>query len=590
MSGSFARQRVLAGQKEPGRKAEALSASVSGYSSAPMVDVAIFRKASCACGGGCPACQEKSSDLKVSRPNDPAEIEADQIADKVMRMPDQESAHTNSNGKNASPINNVANPSAIHRKCDACEDEEEVTETLQRKEGSTAAPDPPPGDPPPTIKNVISSGGRLLDADTRSFFEPRFGIDLGHVRIHADSAAVQSARSINAKAYTLGSNIVFAKSEYQPEADGGKRLVAHELAHVVQQGTGKIQQLQRQQADQPASEDDSAPPRSTMISRAETCPPPDNMSCTPATDSPGAVTNTITFLQNEHLLNGRQQEEIEAAAGPWNDVGGLVTVRIDGYASAEGECGYNWELSCRRAQSIAMVLEHPADSLGVPSGSVELFAHGEDNEFGSALPENRKVTISFPGAPDPSLSTPSVDEDPCSEEHETESRVAINNAYHAIRQTIHVINEDPLSSIAEDALRYYFGEGYSRGTITLRLGELQSFLRDGVALECADPSSDPECRPDVLAYAHSLSPLISRLFNDRTIHVCQPNFHHLTASMRIATMVHEASHLYLGTDDNAIYSEVDCSATPETTVLSDHDRSLNADSYGCLVYRLGLNP
>jgi len=570
--------------------AQRFARSRSAVETAPVFNPAaasalpLQRKAACPCGGGCPACRAKPNDLKVSQPNDPAEIEADQIADEVMRMPVGEATQQKNGSGLAGIQNQIAVPS-IHRKCSACEEDDEAK--IQRKPLSSVGGVPLQS--PAHVHSAINSGGRPLDAETRNFFEPRFGYDLGSVRIHTGDRAEQSANAIVAKAYTLGSNLVFGSGEYQPHSESGRRLIAHELAHIMQQGTGKIQELQRQQAEESATEDRSAPSRSTVISEAEVCPPSEGMTCTPATNSPDAVTNSIAFSQNEHMLNRRQQEEIEAAAASWNDAGRLGTVRIDGYASAEGECSYNWELSCRRAQSVATVLEHPADSLGVPSVSIELFAHGEGNEFGSALPENRKATISMPVAsmpvaPPPSLPAPDIDEDPCSEEHGTEARIAIDNAYHAIRRTVHRINSDYEGT--EDDIRYYFGESYDRGAISLRFGELLSFLRERVILSCADPSSDPECRPDVLAYCHSRSPLISRVFNDRTIHVCQPNFHDLTASMRIATMVHEAAHLYLGMDDNAAYSNVDCRATGPM-VVSDRDLSLNADSYGCLVYRLG---
>jgi hypothetical protein len=191
---------------------------------------AIFRKAACSCGGGCPSCQSGASSLKISQPTDAAEIEADQVADRVMRMP-------LAAAKPESKLSNTAN--TIHRKCAACEDEEEeAAETpVMRKEASVSATPPPPADTPPSIKNVMSSGGQPLDRETRNFFEPRFGADLGHVRIHTGSAAAQSARAINARAYTLGNRIVFANSEYRPDGQSGAHLLAHELAHVMQQTT-----------------------------------------------------------------------------------------------------------------------------------------------------------------------------------------------------------------------------------------------------------------------------------------------------------------------------------------------------------------
>jgi len=207
------------------------------------------RKASCACGGGCPACQAKSNDLKVSQPNDPAEIEADQIADKVMRMPDQGSIQANPNVQSASPTNNLASPSAIHRKCNSCEEEEE---TVQRK-GLPSGGDIP-AQSPGHVREVIGSGGRPLDRATRSFFESRLGYDLSSVRIHTDSAARQSARAIDAKAYALGGDIVFGSGEYKPESETGRHLIAHELAHTIQQ-TGHINRQDDMDAGTPEPRD-----------------------------------------------------------------------------------------------------------------------------------------------------------------------------------------------------------------------------------------------------------------------------------------------------------------------------------------------
>jgi len=202
---------------------------------APASQHVLQRKSGhCPCGGGCPACQEKVSGLTISQPTDPAEIEADQIADKVMRM----------SVDGAPPKTNVSHtPNSIHRKCDACETgEEEFTKTsVMRKEAfASAAPSPPPADTSPSIKSVINSGGRPLDRETRNFFEPRFGADLNHVRVHTDTSAAQTARSITARAFTLGSHIVFGSGEYQPDSESGKQLLAHELAHIRQAGNATL--------------------------------------------------------------------------------------------------------------------------------------------------------------------------------------------------------------------------------------------------------------------------------------------------------------------------------------------------------------
>jgi Domain of unknown function (DUF4157) len=179
--------------------------------------------------------------LTISQPNDPAEIEADHVADKVMRMPVGE----------ANPVivkrHHISKPDKIHTKCAECEMEEEVPETLQRKEGFASAAPVPPGEGSSLIRDVLNSGGRPLDGDTRGFFEPRLGMDLGQVRIHTDSNAAQSARTIDARAYALGSNIVFDSGEFSPRSDAGTRLLAHELAHVGQQRSNPERNIIRRQ-------------------------------------------------------------------------------------------------------------------------------------------------------------------------------------------------------------------------------------------------------------------------------------------------------------------------------------------------------
>jgi len=86
---------------------------------------------------------------------------------------------------------------------------------------------------------VLGSPGHALDAGARSFFEPRFGRDLGHVRVHTDAQASRSATDVQSLAYTVGSHIVFRVGQYAPDATEGKRLLGHELTHVLQQaGTG----------------------------------------------------------------------------------------------------------------------------------------------------------------------------------------------------------------------------------------------------------------------------------------------------------------------------------------------------------------
>ena len=90
---------------------------------------------------------------------------------------------------------------------------------------------------PPVVHDVLRTSGQPLDAATRAYFEPRFQHDFSRVRVHADARAAQSAAAVNAHAYTLGSHVAFGASQYSPGTEQGRALIAHELTHVVQQGT-----------------------------------------------------------------------------------------------------------------------------------------------------------------------------------------------------------------------------------------------------------------------------------------------------------------------------------------------------------------
>ncbi|MDP9076959.1 MAG: DUF4157 domain-containing protein [Bacteroidota bacterium] len=159
--------------------------------------------------------------LTVNQPNDVYEQEADAMADKVMRIPDP-SANQNAFFR---PDNSM-----IQRKCQACEEEDKF---VRRKEGDGAEAEG--GHNLDSYVSTLGSSGQPMPEGSRSFFEPRFGRDFSDVKLHTDSLAAKSAQSINALAYTTGSNIVFNSGQYAPESDSGKKLMAHELTHVVQQ-------------------------------------------------------------------------------------------------------------------------------------------------------------------------------------------------------------------------------------------------------------------------------------------------------------------------------------------------------------------
>ncbi len=98
-------------------------------------------------------------------------------------------------------------------------------------------PDASPLAAPPVVHEVLGEAGQPLHAETRALMESRFGHDFSKVRVHADGKAAESAQAVNALAYTVGSDIVLGTGQYAPETNEGRKLMAHELTHVVQQKT-----------------------------------------------------------------------------------------------------------------------------------------------------------------------------------------------------------------------------------------------------------------------------------------------------------------------------------------------------------------
>ena len=168
--------------------------------------------------------------LTVSNHGDASEREADRVADEVMRMPEPQPGLT------------VQRSSlSIQRKCTKCKEElksqplrDEEEKIVQAKLADTsAAPEVSSGFE--SHINNIRGGGEPLPESVRAFFEPRFDYDLSQVRVHTDDKAGKSARAVNAAAFTVGRDIVFGAGAYAPGTTRGRRLLAHELAHTIQQ-------------------------------------------------------------------------------------------------------------------------------------------------------------------------------------------------------------------------------------------------------------------------------------------------------------------------------------------------------------------
>ena len=181
--------------------------------------------------------------LTIGQPNDKYEQEADRVADQVMAMPDPELQRQPENEEEKELIQTKPLADQITPLVQRQEKPSEEEEELQAK--ST------PGETPTVTSNIesrinsLKGGGQALDSGIRNFFEPRFGYDFSRVRINHGPQAADVSDLISARAFTLGKNIVFASGQYQPQSIEGKRLLGHELTHVVQQNGGADIRRQR---------------------------------------------------------------------------------------------------------------------------------------------------------------------------------------------------------------------------------------------------------------------------------------------------------------------------------------------------------
>ena len=178
----------------------------------------------CACGGTpgpsgeCEECKRKrlkfQPKLRINQPGDKYEQEADHVAEAVV----------SGAASNRPSISSLGSGNAV-------QGEEPAQPSLSP---STA------GNFPSIVREILRCPGQPLDAATRGLLEPRFGHDFGQVRVHNTSRAAESARAADALAYTIGNHVVFGHGQYQPATHSGRKLLAHELTHYLQQNFSAV--------------------------------------------------------------------------------------------------------------------------------------------------------------------------------------------------------------------------------------------------------------------------------------------------------------------------------------------------------------
>lgn len=299
--------------------------------------------------------------LKIGDPNDRYEREAEQVAHRVVNTEESEQ-----------PVDAVAES------------------RRKRTGGGVSAVD---GRSERRIRSLKGSGRSLSEAE-RSFFEPQFGRSFDDVRIYTGKQAAKLNDALNARAFTYGQNIYFGPGNYRPETPAGRKLLAHELTHVVQQ-TGDGLTLQAQ----------------TQVQRlGDQSQVPSGFTCPVARDSPSPAHMVFQFQIESSTLHPDDFAAIETLIDNWHAAGANEDIRLDGYASPDGPEPLNWTLSCDRAMAVKNALmRSTSKNPGIPASHIEVFAHGETSEFSPANPPNRRATLRLEGGPPVSESMPTPD-------------------------------------------------------------------------------------------------------------------------------------------------------------------------------------
>jgi outer membrane protein OmpA-like peptidoglycan-associated protein len=185
--------------------------------------------------------------------------------------------------------------------------------------------------------------------------------------------------------------MVFASGRYAPGSHDGRKLIAHELAHVVQQGGGAKPTVRREG-------DPSKAPAVLPCQQANSDPPPTN--------------DLLLFANMVSALGDDQKSDVAGFAARWKDAGQGASIRLDGYASTPGEESLNWQLSCDRAVSVKNELVTPSKGGdGVTESAITFFMHGKTDAFGEEA-QNRRVMVAIsPGAGTQPKDTPDQPKD-----------------------------------------------------------------------------------------------------------------------------------------------------------------------------------
>jgi outer membrane protein OmpA-like peptidoglycan-associated protein len=270
-----------------------------------------------------------------------------------------------------------------------------------------------PNSVPGIVHEVLASPGQPLAAAPRHDLEARFGQDFSEVRVHVDARAAESAHAVDARAYTVGRDIVFGAGQYAPQSVAGQRLLAHELTHVMQQGgtsaadatsdglvLGNPADPMEREAERHAASlvaggrvgngTATGELGQTLRRDAKSAGAPPGLSCAPDARPHLHGSLRATFAISSTALSAKDHADIRAFLTSWQASPAKPDVEVHGYASLEGPAALNWRLSCDRAEAVKRELTSPPRPLvGIPASKIKTLMHGATDEFGPMHPSNR---------------------------------------------------------------------------------------------------------------------------------------------------------------------------------------------------------
>jgi outer membrane protein OmpA-like peptidoglycan-associated protein len=269
---------------------------------------------------------------------------------------------------------------------------------------------------PSAVHQVVSSPGAPLSTDARAYFEPRFGFDFSRVRVHEDSTAAAAARTMDAAAYTVGQHIAFDSGRFEMHSRRGRRLIAHELAHTVQQSgapqTGEL----RIGSPTDASENEADRASSSVLSDGRVAihshsplgvqRQPNQASLPeldPAENASPLVAAAIGSMTLDRFETGKSDiptmhkaelsRTVKTIASLLRQYPGS-TIRIVGHTDAIGKDADNQILGQSRADSVEKALV----ALGIPVEAIKTESHGSSElrvKTKMENPLNRRVEMRF---------------------------------------------------------------------------------------------------------------------------------------------------------------------------------------------------